>query len=373
MIKNVIVLLFFLSWVNSKSLIFDEEFNKLNFTRWRHDITLSGGGNWEFDYYSNNRTNSYCKDGVLYLQPTLTEDNIGPNAVRGGYDLNIWGGSPADQCTGNNFYGCERISGAGGNFINPIKSAKITTVNSFAFKYGQLEVRAKVPKGDWIWPAIWLLPRNNEYGNWPASGEIDIMESRGNLNYPKEFDGGVESFGSTLHYGPDYLGHKYKDTHKIYSNSVPLSDDFHVYGLYWDEKRIYTYIDDPSNIVLDIDMTTQSFWDRGQFPSKYSNPWQYSGINAPFDTEFYIVMNVAVGGTGGYFKDGVAGKPWNDLSQHAMNDFYNAKGAWWQTWNGEESAMKVDYLKVWSLDESDKLILNNQNKGKKQELNKLFK
>ena len=49
-------------------------------------------------------------------------------------------------------------------------SAKVTTINSFKFSYGRVEVRAKLPKGDWLWPAIWLLPRYNEYGEWPASG-----------------------------------------------------------------------------------------------------------------------------------------------------------------------------------------------------------
>lgn len=57
-----------------------------------------------------------------------------------------------------------------------------------------------MPRGDWIWPAIWMLPKNAEYGNWPASGEIDIVESRGNPNCPN----GVHSFGSTLHWGPDW-------------------------------------------------------------------------------------------------------------------------------------------------------------------------
>jgi beta-glucanase (GH16 family) len=75
-------------------------------------------------------------------------------------------------------------------------------VNSFAFKYGRVEVRAKLPKGDWIWPAIWMLPKHNAYGTWPASGEIDIMESRGNgASYPL---GGNDAFGSTLHWGPYY-------------------------------------------------------------------------------------------------------------------------------------------------------------------------
>lgn len=149
----------------------------------------------------NNRSNSYVKDSVLYIKPTLTEDAIGTAGLNTA-NINIWGGAPADQCTSNAFYGCERTGGAGGNVINPIRSARIRTVNSFSTKYGRVEVKAKLPKGDWLWPAIWMLPTHNEYGTWPASGEIDIMESRGNdVSYPA---GGHDSFGSTLHWGPNY-------------------------------------------------------------------------------------------------------------------------------------------------------------------------
>jgi beta-glucanase (GH16 family) len=52
---------------------------------------------------------------------------------------------------------------------------------SFNMRYGRVEVMAKLPKGDWIWPGIWLLPKGDVYRQWPASGEIDIVESRGNL------------------------------------------------------------------------------------------------------------------------------------------------------------------------------------------------
>ena len=61
------------------------------------------------------------------------------------------GASPADLCTGNNWWGCER-TGSATNILNPIQSARLRTVNSFAFKYGKLEVEAQMPKGDWIWP-----------------------------------------------------------------------------------------------------------------------------------------------------------------------------------------------------------------------------
>lgn len=90
-----------------EKLIFSDEFNTLNFTTWQHEITAGGGGNWEFEYYTNNRTNSFVKDGVLHLQPTLTADKLGEDGVRTG-TLELWGSTPADLCTGNQFWGCMR-------------------------------------------------------------------------------------------------------------------------------------------------------------------------------------------------------------------------------------------------------------------------
>ena len=78
------------------------------------------------------------------------------------------------RCTNPSFYGCER-SGQGNNIINPTMAARLRTVNSFAFKYGKVEIRAKMPSGDWLWPAIWLLPQRNAYGPWPASGEVIVL------------------------------------------------------------------------------------------------------------------------------------------------------------------------------------------------------
>ena len=62
-------------------------------------ITLGGGGNWEFQYYDNNRSNSYVKDGVLYIEPSFLIDDIGEGSLRGGYNLDLWGSQPANLCT----------------------------------------------------------------------------------------------------------------------------------------------------------------------------------------------------------------------------------------------------------------------------------
>ena len=105
------------------------------------------------------------------------------------------------------FSGCEKDAGASGNYINPTMSARVRTAYSFKIKYGRVEVRAKLPRGDWLWPAIWMMPRNSEYGTWPSSGEIDIMETRGNNeSYP---DGGINWFVSTMHWGPNLSYNRY--------------------------------------------------------------------------------------------------------------------------------------------------------------------
>lgn len=335
---------------SAETLIFSDDFTVLDTRVWKHELTLSGGGNWEFEWYVNNRSNSYVKQGVLYLNPTLTEDAIGLQQVMTA-DINIWGGSPADECTGNQFYGCERNAAASGNYNNPIRSARIRTAQSFSFQYGRVEVSAQLPAGDWLWPAIWMLPTDNSYGNWPCSGEIDIMESRGNS--PAYSPGGNNQFASTLHWGPDYSNNRYSLTHAVYNNPTTLTDAFHTYGLYWDNTGLYTYFDNPNNKVLNVNFTSESFWQRGNFPANFNNPWAGRSNAAPFDQEFYFTMNLAVGGTNGYFPDGIGGKPWSDTDPHSVNSFYNNRGAWLPTWQGEGAAMKIDSIKVWKLDQSD--------------------
>ena len=189
------------------TLIWEDQFDTLDFSKWQHEITMSGGGNWEFEWYTNNRTNSFVEDGVLYLQPTLTRDNIGEDTLHTG-DVNLWGGQYGMECTSNAFYGCERNAAASGNVINPVQSARIRSAGKFSFKYGKIEIKAQLPKGDFLWPAIWMLPESESYGGWPSSGEIDIMESRGNDASCEA--GGNNKFASTLHWGPAWDANGYE-------------------------------------------------------------------------------------------------------------------------------------------------------------------
>ncbi|KAJ3172340.1 hypothetical protein HDU87_007936 [Geranomyces variabilis] len=233
---------------------------------------------FEDDFYTNNRTNSYVKNGALYIQPTLTADNIG-----------------ADK-----------------------------TAKSFSLQFGKVEIRAQLPAGDWLWPALWMLPTDAQYGMWPASGEIDIIESRGNAPTTGPVKGS-DSIGSTLHWGPSYDG------------GTSFADDFHIFGLEWTPDGIKTTVDGATVLNVPFD---KSFWDRGAFPAGVNNPWAGTGscaIAAPFDQAFHIVMNVAVGGTGGYFPDSTPGKRGKYVA------------AWYPSWKGDKTAMKIDYVKAWKM------------------------
>jgi beta-glucanase (GH16 family) len=84
-------------------------------------------------------------------------------------------------CTTKGIDNCSiRSNKTAGTIINPVRSARLSTKGKKTITYGKVEVVAKMPQGDWLWPAIWMMPENSTYGEWPRSGEIDIAESRGN-------------------------------------------------------------------------------------------------------------------------------------------------------------------------------------------------
>jgi len=338
-------------------LVFDEQFNDLDLDVWEHEITAGGGGNWEFQYYSNNRSNSYAKDGKLYIKPTLTSDKYNEAFLTSG-TLELWGSTPASVCTGNAYYGCSR-SGNPANLINPIQSARLRSHRSFNVKYSRIEVWAQMPIGDWIWPAIWMMPKHEPYGGWPASGEIDIVESRGNRDLRDQtgIQKGVNAAGQTLHWGPFWPYNGFERTtgekHDFYGGGM------HKYSVEWDENSLRLSIDDV--VQVNAAPGPGGFWDLGGFGlPQTSNPWRHSKNQrmAPFDQEFYFLLNVAVGGTNGYFPDNWINqgynKPWTNPSGTAFREFWDARNLWYPTWNpngqeGEDAAMKIESIRVWKL------------------------
>lgn len=349
------------------------------------EVDMSGFGNGEFEMTTGSSNNSFVRDGQLWITPTFSEDHVGHDVIFGNgiFNLtdctyNITNGQSytlsSSTESGNVTTGqadvkfdeisylnaCSGISNTTtGEIIRPIQSARISTRKTKSIRFGKVEVRAKIPRGDWIWPAIWMLPVDNVYGAWPLSGEIDIMESRGN-NQKYKYQGANVVRGS-LNWGPlTWLNSGWK-TYGWWSQRRALySDDFHTYTLEWTPDFFKIYVDTPLHHMLELDLRKSNFWQRGQYPTVYQNgsetvalenPWANGTRAAPFDQSFYLILSVAVGGTNGWFpQDSKTGKPWLDGSLTAARDFINSKDKWYPSWGSErDHSMIVDSVKMWQL------------------------
>jgi beta-glucanase (GH16 family) len=210
----------------SMQLVWSDEFNEtaLNTDFWSYEIGngcsagICGWGNNELQSYTNASGNIATSDGKLVI--TALE--------------------------------------SGGSYT----SARIKTQAKKDFSFGRIDVRAKLPKGKGIWPAIWMLGSNITTAGWPACGEIDIMELVGHL--PAQVHG-------TVHYFSE--GYK-SSTGSLLLSSGDFSDQFHVFTLLWDFNSIRWYVDN-------------------QHFKTFSRP---SGQEYPFNNKFFFIMNVAVGG-----------------------------------------------------------------------------
>jgi beta-glucanase (GH16 family) len=149
-------------------------------------------------------------------------------------------------------------------------SARLHTGDRFALRYGRVEASIRLPAGQGIWPAFWMLPQENVYGRWAASGEIDIMEA---VNLGAAGNGRVHG---TIHYGGEAPANL--SSGREYSVPLDPATNFHVYAVEWDPSEIRWYVDNELYSVKNEWSTTT-----GAHP-------------APFDQYFYLLFNVAVGG-----------------------------------------------------------------------------
>lgn len=183
-------------------LILDDNFEEINPAVWNHEVQIDGFGSGAFDWTTTDSRNSYVDAEGLHIVPTLTNETTSfTNAdLYNGATLNLTSAGGDGSCTSTALRSCAVASNSTlGHMIPPWRSARLNTQGKKTIKYGRVEVTAKLPKGDWLWPAIWMMPDTSEYGVWPRSGEIDIMESRGNApGYPL---GGRDIFASTWHWG----------------------------------------------------------------------------------------------------------------------------------------------------------------------------
>jgi len=149
----------------------------------------------------------------------------------------------------------------------PYTSARLCTKSLFSQCYGRFEARIRLPKGEGFWPGFWLMPQDEVYGTWAASGEIDIMEAKGRLP-------GLTYH--TIHFGGVWPNNSHVS--KSYVLTEGTVDDFHVYALEWEKGELRWYVDDAL-------AATQRIWNT-----------QGHDYPAPFDQPFFVILNLAVGG-----------------------------------------------------------------------------
>ena len=188
-----------------------------------------GWGNNEWEYYTARTANVYVGDGALHIVARR-----------------------------ENYNGHEYTS------------ARLRTLGLHDFLYGRFEARMKIPSGQGVWPAFWMLPTDSPYGGWAASGEIDLMES---INIATRVYG-------TIHFGGPWPQNV--SSGGSFSNGTNFSTDFHVYAFEWEPDAMRWYVDGAL-----YHTETSATWYSTAAPQN---------DRAPFDVPFHLLLNVAVGG-----------------------------------------------------------------------------
>ena len=220
--------------IEGYDLLWNDEFSgsEMDENKWNYEPHEPGWTNQELQEYTTSTDNVFVRDGKLVIKAIKTEKN------------------------GRDYY----------------TSGKVTGQNKTDFTYGKVVVSAKVPEGQGLWPAIWMMPKEEgHYGQWPKCGEIDIMEVLGN---------DVSTAYGTLHFGEPHG--EVQGTWGLTGQTY--ADSFHEYSVEWEPGEIRWYIDGNLYNTANDWFTAESGGDEKPYP-------------APFDQPFFVQMNLAVGGS----------------------------------------------------------------------------
>jgi beta-glucanase (GH16 family) len=217
-------------------MVWSDEFNQADGSKpdpkkWAFDIGGNGWGNHELEYYTNSSQNAFIQDGVLVIK-ALREAHM-------------------------------RQDGTAMHYT----SARLKTQGKFSQAYGRFEARIKIPYGQGLWPAFWMLGEDIEKVDWPTCGEIDIMENIG--KEPSMVHG-------TIH-GPGYSGAGGIGASYALPPKQRFADDFHLFAVEWEPGTIRFYVDN------------KLYETRTRAELSPSAKWA-------FDHPFFLLLNVAVGG-----------------------------------------------------------------------------
>ena len=233
-------------------LVWSDEFNGKNLDETKWDCQIGNGSLYGIDNWGNAEEEYYTKENVSVSNGTLKIQ-------------------AKKEASNGKEYTSSRI--------RTFKEDSMIDENKkvlFSKKYGKFEARIKLPEGEGLWPAFWLLPNpiDNTYGTWAASGELDIMEARGRL---------ISEISGTMHYGQVWPDNKYSGG-TFYFEEEDNILDFHVYSLEWEPGELRWYVDG------------ELFHEEGSWYARGVGETKDYPFPAPFNEEFYILLNLAVGG-----------------------------------------------------------------------------
>ena len=327
----------------SYTLVLDDHFDTLDSINWIHEQQVGGYLDGSFDWTTDSPDNSWVADGMLHIRPTLTPSYENASIV------NL---TDTGQCTGSGTSQCVATQNVTAyQIIPPLQTARISSRKSITF--GKVEVVAKFPKGDWMWPTISLEPDRLRYGQFPASGGIVLAQSHGNS--PTFTSGGYNRIDTLVHFGADGL--PYTDQVSLNRNSVKLglrdfTDSFHKFGVEWTPTYIRTWLDYPSNTILKVTWP-QGIWTKtnyGRYKNDYhwtklTNPWTNGSLAAPYDVPFHLTLRNNVGAVSGIFAD-VPQKPWYDQAGRGASMIaFSQNRTWLSSWT--QDTMQIMSVKMW--------------------------
>ena len=260
---------------------------------WRDEFNGNSLDDTKWDYYTGG-----WKDENQQVQNCYRRESENVN-VSGG-SLNLVGlYKPGETCTGNTKTG-------------DFTSGFVQTKGKANFKYGYIEARIKMPKNKSTWPGFWMSPSDKKYGDWPNSGEIDIVEAKGSNPKFAASDAHWRKQSTT----PGVPGPHGSRQRVIPQNKFDSKDtsEWHTYGVKWTEGKLEYYIDGEFHGEID----------------GFKNNNSTGNPNGPFDQDFFLRLNLAIGGN-------YIDAPWNDAhnSVGAADDF--------------PATMSVDYVRVYEM------------------------
>lgn len=317
------------------TLIFEDDFNFIDESKWSKLREFSGEPDYEFVVYIPNEDVLFTQNGILRIQPKRLEKEYGEEAYLG--SLNLGFKCTSEEGTMSDY--CTRTGGS--TIVPPIISSRITTLRKFSFLYGKVEIRARLPSEDWVFPLLLLEPVNYFYGKKSlASGQMRIAFVKGKDGL---LTGGV-LLGAT----------EPTRTIKMCTNPNPinLNGDFHTFALEWKLDEITLSIDNQIYCRIDPQQGFYTnFLSNGHFDNNFASLWQKEGKMAPFDQEFRLTIGVGVGGLNDfvdYSGSNQATKPWKNTQVKAMKLFWDAMKSR-SDYPGERSGVEVDYVRIYSL------------------------